>query len=287
VQRFKEVFELVVRIVAVGTIVFGGICLLVHVVSTGEFFEDVSFGDGLVLSMLSTGFFVACALYWAGLTAVGLLLMRWPMQWLLRAMVNRVPHRALGSVPTDFRDMWLIPVWAFAALAVFVVWSLRLTPIILLQCLEIAVLQGFVGGLLLLMLRRHRFQNSGINITRDKSDTDVDHPALKRTAASFVAVWIIFPFILVPGQVSFVDLAFHAARLSKDHAIVHVREPWNTRLTLAGLPGKASFMGPNYVRFENVTIRRRSIGSRIIVEVTGAAGKPQFISFPRDHVEVE
>jgi hypothetical protein len=137
------------------------------------------------------------------------------------------------------------------------------------------------------MHRRHRFQNSGINITRDKSDTDVDHPALKKAAASFVAIWIVYPFLSVPGQISFVDLAFRAMRLRKDHAIVDVREPWSTRLTLAGLTGKASFMGPNYVRFDDVTIRRRSIGSRVIFEVAGAAGKPQFISIPRDHVEVE
>lgn len=286
-NRFKELLELAVKLVAVGAIIFGGVCLLQHVKSTGEFFEDVSLGDGLVLYMLSVGFVIACGLYWAGLTAVGLLLMRWPMHWLLRAMARRVPLGALGSIPADYKFMWSVPVWSCAALAVLVAYLLRPTTWTLVLCLTIALVQGFVAGLLWLMLRRHRFQSSGISITRDRSDTDVDHSKLKRVAALFLAFSIILPFLLAPGQLSFVDLAFHAAALGKDHAIVHVREPWNTRLTLAGLTGSDSFMGSDYVRFENVAIRRRSIGSRVIREVAAAAGKPQFISIPRDHIEVE
>jgi hypothetical protein len=53
------------------------------------------------------------------------------------------------------------------------------------------------------------------------------------------------------------------------------------------MKGSASFMGPEYARFDNVTVRRRSMGSRVVLEVRGGAGKPQFIGIPRDHIEVE
>jgi hypothetical protein len=132
VQKFKEALEFVIKVVAFGAVVLGGICLLGHVIATGEFFEDVSFGDGLVLYMLSACFFVACALYWAGVTAVGLLLMRWPMDWVLRAMVKRVPLRALGSVRADYRSMSSPTVWCVAALALLIGWAARPAPSVLL-----------------------------------------------------------------------------------------------------------------------------------------------------------
>jgi hypothetical protein len=87
--------------------------------------------------------------------------------------------------------------------------------------------------------------------------------------------------------VSFVDAAFRVAHIRQDHAVIHVRAPWNDRVTRAGLKAASSFLGAEYARFDDVTVRRRSIGSRVILEVKDRAGKSQFISIPRDKIEVE
>jgi hypothetical protein len=171
--KHKETWELAISVIKWGSAVVGGVCLLANILSTGEFLEDVSLGEGLVLYMLSAVFLFAYAIYWAGITSVGLWLLRWPMH-ALRRMAAKVPLQALGAIPADYSDMWSIPVWVLSILtAAFAVWLLRSYPLELLKCLWIALVQGFIGGVLILMRSRSRFQDSGISITRDKSDTDV------------------------------------------------------------------------------------------------------------------
>ncbi|MEJ0034854.1 MAG: hypothetical protein WDO68_01995 [Gammaproteobacteria bacterium] len=171
-SNYKETWDLTASVLRWGALLMGVACVLQNGVLTGEPPEDPSLGEGLLLYILSVGFFVAYAMFWIGVTAVGLFIMRWPVQWAMR-LLGEVPLRALAALPADYKIMWSLPIWGLAlsatAIAFFV---LRATPLQLLPYLEIAVLQGFGGAMLLIIRRRQNFQSSGLSLTRDKRDTD-------------------------------------------------------------------------------------------------------------------
>jgi hypothetical protein len=49
---------------------------------------------------------------------------------------------------------------------------------------------------------------------REKPDAGFDNHALRRDVTLFVCIvciWVVFPFVVAPGQQSFVEFAFRAA----------------------------------------------------------------------------
>jgi hypothetical protein len=140
--KYKEAWDLAISVIKWGSAVIGGTCLLAHVMSTGEFLEDVSLGEGLVLYILSAVCFIAHAIYWAGITAVGLWLLRWPMQR-SNVVAQRFAWRMPRVLPVDYSVMWAPAVWiAAATMTVLTVWLFRSYPRELLKYRESPCFRG-------------------------------------------------------------------------------------------------------------------------------------------------
>ena len=57
------------------------------------------------------------------------------------------------------------------------------------------------------------------------------------------------------------------------------------------MTGTRSFLGADYTRFEDVTVRLRSIGSRVVLQMPPGSTNPKFIGkfigVPKERIEVE
>jgi hypothetical protein len=114
-----------------------------------------------------------------------------------------------------------------------------------------------------------------------------DPIGLRQGGYLLFAFWLLAPMLIGRNQGNFVDAAFRVAQLRKDHATVHVAVPWDKPLADAGLHAAASFLGSTYVRFDDVTVRLRSMGSRVVIELPTARGEHRYIRIPRASIEVE
>jgi hypothetical protein len=289
-QRFKEIWELVTAVIHRGAFAIGGTCLLVVCVSVGWFPEDMTVGDGVALYFISIGVVLAYAAYWLGITAFGLWLLRWPME-LLHRFDKKAPSHAAAYAFASFKSMWSMPVWIVAGIAVIfvVASSIRLSLSDVIQYLSILVLQGFLGGLLLVIRRRLQLDASGLSLLDrklgDKQPQNMG--SLRQVMYAFLGIWLLAPMLLGLNHETLTGAAFRLAQLRKDHATVHVAAPWSQRLADAGLKPHESFLGTNHARFENVTVRMRSIGSRVVIEVPSAQRKARFVNIPRGSIEIE
>lgn len=105
-----------------------------------------------------------------------------------------------------------------------------------------------------------------------------------------LAAWVVMPMLpIVLGQHhdALIGSAFRLAQLRKDHATVHVASPWSQRLKNAGLKPSESFLGSSYERFDDVTVRMRSVGSRVVLELPSDRREARFINIPRQFIEIE
>jgi hypothetical protein len=153
----------------------------------------------------------------------------------------------------------------------------------------IIVLQGFFGGLLLAARRRLKLDASGLSLSDRMPNERLSQNMgeIRHAMYAILAAWIVMPMLLGQNHNAIMDAAFRLSQLRKDHATIHVASPWSERLTAAGMKPHESFLGANYARFEDVTVRMRSIGSRVVLEVPSSRKKALFINIPRQSVEVE
>lgn len=285
--QLKDIWELASSVIKWGSLLIGGVCLLATSAAIGQFPEDINLGEGIALYFLSAGFVLAYALYWLAVTSIGLCLLRWPME-LLRLAHRHIPRHAPAYLPTSFKAMWVFPTWLIALLsALFSLTLFRFKLVDVLTYGSIIVLQGFIGGLLLLIRRKLRFEASGLSMAAVPGERSTDPIGLRQGAYFLFAFWLLAPILIGQNQGNFVDAAFRVAQLRKDHATVHVAVPWNKPLADAGLHAGASFLGSTYVRFDDVTVRLRSMGSRVVIELPTARGKHRYIRIPRASIEVE
>ena len=71
-SSYKDTWDLATGVIRWGALVIGGVCLLVYSALIGQFPEDLALGEGIALYVLSVGFLLGYALYWVGITSVGL-----------------------------------------------------------------------------------------------------------------------------------------------------------------------------------------------------------------------
>lgn len=287
-QRFKEGWELATAIIRWAALVIGGICLLFVCVTAGWFPEDMTLGEGVALYFISVGFVIAYAAYWLGVTSVGLLLARWPMEFAFR-FGKKAPSHAAGYALSNFKLMWSLPVWGIAAITVTFVAtrSLRIGWYGVVMYVCVLGLQGFIGGMLLAMHRGIRLNESGLRLA-DRLPLSAENATdFRRFTYLFLGMWIVTPVLIGLANDSLMNSAFRLAQLRKENAVVHVAEPWDQRLIAAGLKPRESFLGTEYARFEKVTVRMRSIGSRVVLEVPSGQGEGRFVNIPKQHVEIE
>lgn len=286
--RFKEIWMLITAVVAGGAIAIGSLCLLYECAVTGSYPEDLTLGQGVAFTFLFIGLTLTCAAYWAGVTSMGLILMRWPME-ALKFYRDKAPPHAVAYVPADLRAMWSFLIWVVAAIAIIVSvvafkWDWR--RLVIYGC--IVVTQGFIGGLLLMIRRRRQFDDTGIHLSKHEVRHPEHNPAgLRKATYTIFAFWVVAPFIFGQNQSGFVRVAFKVAQLRKDHAVVHLARPWDSRLSGSGLPQGESYLGSYYARFDDVTVRMRGLGSRVVLEVPSGKGKPKFVSVPKQLIEIE
>lgn len=285
---YRDAWELATSIIRWGALVLGGVCLLVNSALIGQFPEDLALGEGVALYFLSVGFLLAYALYWVGVTSIGLLMFRWLMPLLLKRVAKHSRSKTAAVLHTEFSVLWAPAIWMLAiATIVLGAVAVRPTPMVAFQFLLVAVWQGLLGSALWFARSRLQSRKSGLSLTSNRSEKRAEDPSSLRALAGFFVVWVLLPFCFVPGGVSFVDAAFRVAQLRKDHAVIHVRSPWDKRLTQAGMQAGESFLGADYARFGNVTVSLRSLGSRVVLELPAKSGKRQFISVPKTNIEVE
>lgn len=285
--EIKAIWELVSSILRWGSLLVGGTCLLVTSAAIGQFPEGITAGESVAFCFLAVGFVFAYAFYWLAVTSIGLCVLRWPME-LLRLLHHRIPVHAPAYLPTSYKEMWAFPIWLTALLSAAVSLSLfRLELTSALAQGSIVVLQGFLGGLLLLIRRKLRFESSGLTMAEAPARNSDANADLRRATYVLFAFWLLGPMLIGQKQGSFVDAAYRLAQLRKDHVTVHVAAPWNEPLARAGLHPHTSFLGSSYVRFDDITVRMMSMGSRVVIELPAAQGERRYVRIPRASVEVE
>lgn len=286
-QRFKELWNLGTTVVAGSTVVIGCLCIFWESSITGTFPEDMTFAQGLALAFLFIGFTMTCGLYWIGVTSVGLVLVRWPMEAM--KLVRKLPPHAVAYVSPDFQPMWAFPVWVVASIAVIVATlSFKIDGKWLLIYGCIVVVQGVLGAILLVFNRRLQFDDTGISLSNHRVEHPEHNPkSFRKFRYAIVVLWVLFPFIMSKEVDGFVGAAFRLAQLRKDHATVHLASPWDLRLVEVGLQRRDSFLGADYARFDDVIVRMKSIGSRVVLEVPSQPKGTTFVSVPRQFIEIE
>jgi hypothetical protein len=203
-----------------------------------------------------------------------------------RLISRKSPKHAAAYVPIDYNPMWAPPVWIVALLALVISLSIyRSQHFDLMRYGSLAFLQGGLGGILLTIRRRLQFDLAGLSLI-SKPDVRVKGANLRQAGWGLFGYWLLAPLLLGQNSGSLVDAAFTAAKIRKPHATVHVANPWQTRLTEAGLVAQSSFLGMKYARFDDVTVSHMSIGSRVALEIIDR-GKPKEIYIPRGLIEVE
>jgi hypothetical protein len=185
--------------------------------------------------------------------------------------------------------MWSFPIWVVAVIAIIVsvlVFKWDWQRLVIYGC--IVVTQGFIGGLLLMIRRRRQFDGTGIQLSKHEArHPEHNSKGLRKATYTIFAFWIIAPFIFGQNQSGFVRAAFKVAQVRKDHAVVHLARPWDIRLSGSGLTQGESFLGLVYVRFDDVTVRMRGLGSRVVLEIPSGKTKPRFVSVPKQFIEIE
>lgn len=291
-QKFKEIWELATAVIRWGALIIGGVCLLVVCMTTGWFPEDMTLGEGVALYFIFVGFLLVYAVYWLGITSVGLLIARWPMEFIDR-FEKKAPSHAVNYAFSSFKLMWAGAVWVVGCVATVyasLVVRLNFTSGMLFGI--IVLCQGAFGGFLLALRRRLQLDASGLSLPGHVSPERHSKKISERRAGMYVllAAWIVMPMLpMVLGQHhdALMGSAFRLAQLRKDHATVHVASPWSQPLRNAGLKPSESFLGSSYERFDDVTVRMRSVGSRVVLELPSGRRETRFVNVPRQFIEIE
>jgi hypothetical protein len=281
-----------------GAPLLGGLCLLVYTQEIQHFPEGLTLGDGLVFYFISAGFLVTYVFYVAGITALGCLIMRLPVEGVrrLRQMWRaRKKTKPMSSNPdfgayTDFSPLWDPLVWGLGAAGLFFVWGLsrsQETPLAV-YLAAVLVQGGFVVAFLV-SKRRQRGYDSRILSPCD-SEEGLTARTKSNTSMQRVIVGMIFffPLLMGPDRLAFVDAGFRFAQLRKDGAVAHVKKPWSEPFRERGFKVERSFLGEDYAQFEKVTVLFHSVGDNVIVELPGTQGAPKKrVPIPTSQIYIE
>lgn len=277
-----------------GTLLVGGLCLLMYSNEIGQFPEGMGIGEGLAFYLVCAGFLIAYSLYTGICTATGCLLLAWPARALHRVLVRReaLGRKRVGQVllHTDFSAMWELPVVALGIVGlighgIFIYYSFQ--PVHAALFLAVPLAQGAAMVFLLVVTRRQRHLESGVLLPEysDRSITTKRRDTV--TARRVFFVWLLIaPLLLAPERLFLVDAAFKLAQLRKDGANVHVKAPWSARVAQSTLPKSPSFLGSDYVEFKKVNVLLRSVGQKVVIELPNASGVTR-LSIPADSIYVE
>lgn len=111
-----DLLEQVGTVAKYGTLLVGGLCLLMYSNEIGQFPEGMGLGEGLAFYLVCAGFLFVYLMYMGICTATGCLLLVGPAKWINRLLMRR---KSLGRKPmgqvllhTDFSSMRDVPVVA-------------------------------------------------------------------------------------------------------------------------------------------------------------------------------
>lgn len=290
----KEFVELVGTFTKYGTLLVGGLCLLMYSNEIGQFPEGMGIGEGLAFYLVCGGFLIAYALYTAICTATGCVLLAWPARALHRVLVRRedLAKRRVGQMllHTDFSSMWELPVVALGAVglighAAYIYFSAQHVQAALF--LSVPLAQGAGAAFLLMVTRRQQHFESGVLVPNYSDQPSAAKRSDVVTARRVFYIWLaVAPMLLAPEKLFLVDAAFRLAQLRKDGATIHVKAPWSTRVGQSTLAKEPSFLGSDYVEFRKVNVLLRSVGQKVVIELPTAAGATR-LPIPADSIYVE
>lgn len=290
----KEFVDLVGTFTKYGTLLVGGLCLLMYSNEIGQFPEGVGLGEGLAFYLVCAGFLIVYAIYTGICTATGCLLLAWPARalhgMLLRRERSGRMHVNQALLHTDFSSMWELPVVALGILGlighcIFIYFNTE--PVRAALFLAVPLVQGVGVVFLLVVTRRQRHLESGVLLVDHNEQSVLAKRKDTVIARRVFYVWLVLaPMLLVPEKLFLVDAAFRLAQLRKDGATVHVKEPWANRVGQSTLPKSRSFLGSDYVEFKKVNVLLRSVGQKVVIELPGASDVRR-LSIPADSIYVE
>lgn len=277
-----------------GTLVVGGLCLLMYSSEIGQFPEGMGLGEGLAFYAVCAGFLVAYVFYISICTATGCLLLGWPAEQVQRALFRRLKARAkpasTNHVRTDFSTMMEWPVSALGAVGlVFHVGYIYLSPqpTFAALFLFVPIAQGAGVVLLLIATRKRDHLDSGVLVSSDNStDTGGARRNLSHLRRGLLVWLLVAPMLVLPDRLFLVDAAFRMVQLRKESATVHVKAPWSVKVAQSTLQKGPSFLGSDYVEFQKVKVLLRSVGQKVVIEFPTQAGARK-LSIPSDAVYVE
>lgn len=277
-----------------GTLLVGGLCLLMYSNEIGQFPEGVGIGEGLAFYLVCAGFLIVYSLYTVLCTATGCLLLAWPTQALQRVLIRREAsggRRVEQNFPhANFSSMRELPVVALGVVGlighgIFIYFSAH--PLTAFWFLLVPLAQGAGVVFLLIVTRRHRHFESGLLLSQHSDHTIVTKRRDMITARRIFFVWLVVgPLLTAPDRLFLVDAAFRLAQLRKDRATIHIKAPWAARVGQSTLPKSPSFLGGDYVEFKKVNVLLRSVGQKVVIELPNATEKTR-LSIPADAIYVE
>lgn len=274
-----------------GTLIVGGLCLLMYSYEIGQFPEGMGLGEGLAFYAVCTGFLVVYAIYICFCIATGCLLLRWPAELIQRSFARRSKSGArapvAGHVRTDFSPMWegsVLAIGVAGLLLHFAYVYIHPQPAFAALFLVVPIAQGFGVVLLLIATRKHDHLDSGLLLT---SANSTNAGAARRNLSVIrrgLLTWLIIaPMLVLPERLFLVDAAFRMVQLRKESATVHVKAPWSVKVAQSTLQKGPSFLGSDYVEFQKVKVLLRSVGQKVVIEFPTQAGARR-LSIPSDAV---
>jgi hypothetical protein len=277
-----------------GTLLVGGLCLLMYSNEIGQFPEGMGIGEGLAFYLVCAGFLIVYSLYTGICTATGCLLLAWPARALHRILVRRenLGRKRVGQIllHTDFSAMWELPVVALGIVGlighgIFIYYSSQ--PVQAALFFAVPIAQGAGMVFLLVVTRRKQHLESGVLLPEYRDRSIMTKRRDTVTARRVFFVWLVLaPLLLAPEKLFLVDAAFKLAQLRKDGATVHVKAPWSVRVAQSTLSKSQSFLGAEYVEFKKVNVLLRSVGQKVVIELPSASGVSR-LSIPSDSIYVE
>jgi hypothetical protein len=290
----SEFADLIGTFTKYGTLLVGGLCLLMYSNEIGQFPEGVGIGEGLAFYLVCAGFLIAYSLYTVICTATGSLLLAWPARALHRSLVRReaLSRKRVSQMllHTDFSSMWELPAVALGILGlighgIFIYFSTQ--PVKAALFLAVPIAQGAGVVFLLVVTRRQRHLESGVVLPEYSDRSIVTKRRDTVIARRVFFVWLaLAPMLLAPEKLFLVDAAFRLAQLRKDSATIHVKAPWSVRVAQSTLPKSQSFLGGDYLEFKKVNVLLRSVGQKVVIELPSTSGVTR-LSIPTDAIYVE
>jgi hypothetical protein len=251
----------------------------------------MNLGEGLAFYFVCIGFVLACAIYVAGCTTMGSVLVGWPAHkfhaWAMRRPAAR--GKTFARLHTDFSPMWDESLIG-GALVCFLIFGLYAasTGWKALAFLGIALFQGGLVALFLILRRRGQHIQSGVILEGvPHVDPVTAHQDVTAGHRVFLCLLILAPMMLAPNKKTFVEAAFRLAQLRKDNAVVEVKKEWGARMARSTLKQRASYLGSDYVEFDGVNVLLRSVGDKVVVELPQSGKDPVNLSIPKEAIFIE